>query len=59
MINLEKATDQELLDEVNERELNDGADRKKLIRIWEEFRRRGDAPECLREYLYEMTGRAL
>jgi hypothetical protein len=34
-------------------------DTRKLEAIYEEFRKRGDAPECLREYLYEKLGRCL
>ncbi len=34
-------------------------DLKMLEQIYEEFRRRGDAPNCLREYLYEKIGRTL
>jgi hypothetical protein len=34
-------------------------ERKALEAIYEEFRKRGDAPECLREYLYEKLGRCL
>jgi hypothetical protein len=34
-------------------------DTRKLEAIYEEFRKRGDAPECLREFLYETIGRVL
>lgn len=31
----------------------------KLTLIYEEFRRRGDAPQILKDYLYEIIGRVL
>jgi hypothetical protein len=34
-------------------------ERCSLEAIYEEFRRRGDAPECLRRYLDEKIGRIL
>jgi hypothetical protein len=30
-----------------------------MAEIYEEFRRRGDAPECLRTFLYQQLGRIL
>jgi hypothetical protein len=30
-----------------------------LERVYHEFRRRGDAPECLRDYIYDVLGRIL
>jgi hypothetical protein len=33
--------------------------KEQLDRIYEEFRRRGDAPECLRTFLYQQLGRIL
>ncbi len=54
----ENLDDEELIDEMAERGYV-VRDKAELLAIWEEFRRRGDAPECLRNYLYEMTGRSL
>jgi len=30
-----------------------------LLLVFEEFQRRGDAPQCLRDYIYENIGRVL
>lgn len=30
-----------------------------LARVYEEFRTRGDAPQCLRDYIYDVLGRIL
>jgi hypothetical protein len=37
----------------------DAWERRCLEAIYEEFRRRGDAPECLRGYLEDKIGRIL
>lgn len=30
-----------------------------LERVYQEFRTRGDAPQCLRDYIYDVLGRIL
>lgn len=37
----------------------DLGDNRLLGLVYEEFRRRGDAPDCLREYIYRRLGRVL
>lgn len=36
-----------------------GTDTVLLNEVYEVFRRRGDAPQCLREYIYRKLGRIL
>jgi hypothetical protein len=48
-------------DEVIRAEFEDrfGEQSPNLMQIYEEFARRGDAPQVLRDYLYEKIGRIL
>ena len=64
---LDKCDDDDLLAEVKSRRLQwtpdikkaDSKENKALELIYEEFRKRGDAPEVLREFLYDHLGRIL
>lgn len=56
---LEDASEQELIDALQDMECNFFADKDTLTTIYEEFRKRGDAPEVLRQYLYDKIGRTL
>jgi hypothetical protein len=57
----------EIIDEMDEEQLVNALAQKRmgwtahkqLENVYYEFARRGDAPKCLRDYLYEMTGRTL
>jgi hypothetical protein len=57
----------EIIEEMNEDQLRNalgfkegtGDQRSRLERIYEEFRRRGDAPSVLRDYLYDFLGQTL
>lgn len=42
--------------ELHQRGVVNGAS---LLAVFEEFQRRGDAPQCLRDYIYEHLGRVL
>lgn len=55
---LSEATVEELQQELKDRDKQAVAP-VDLLTIYEEFYRRGDAPQCLREYLYEKIGRIL
>lgn len=58
---MQEIGDDVLVSEVENRDLTflcEG-DRTKLTSIYEEFRKRGDAPEVLRDYLYKKLGRTL
>ena len=50
---------QDLVDELESRGIDISEDRAKLSRIYEEFRARGNAPDVLRDYIYERIGRTL
>jgi hypothetical protein len=59
---------EELLEEIDDKTLLDELERRKhapidcgvsLLTIFEEFQRRGDAPQCLKDYLYAHLGRVL
>jgi hypothetical protein len=52
---IDEFTDDELQGE-HKRRFADAVD---LEKIYHEFSRRTDAPECLRQYLYEQIGRTL
>jgi len=55
---LAEASDEELQQELTDRDKRRVAPAD-LETIYEEFSRRGDAPRCLRDYLYEKIGRIL
>ena len=56
---IDEMTDEQF-DEIVERRATSGATPKaSLLSVYEEFVRRGDAPQCLREYIYEHLGRVL
>lgn len=59
---LEECSEEQLRKELQSRSKCDpgtGDKRNMLQEIYEEFRRRGDAPQCLRDYIYETIGRIL
>lgn len=57
-IDLDEFTDEEIQEEWECR-FKKRAPNAALEQIYEEFARRGDAPEILRDYLYESIGRIL
>jgi hypothetical protein len=56
---LEQADDQLIIDELNRRAKNPGVSNVPIETIYEEFRRRGDAPQCLRDFIYDTIGKIL
>lgn len=59
---LEQLEEKDLEEELRRRDsrrVDVGTDTVLLQEIYETFRRRGDAPPCLREYIYRRLGRAL
>lgn len=63
---LEELDDEEIRAEIARREKKGAPagccpidDRALLERIWLHFRSSGDAPECLREYIWRVLGKAL
>ncbi len=62
--------DREVLSELSTKDLSDELERRQkvqpveravisLTRVYEEFVRRGDAPQCLKDYIYQEIGRIL
>lgn len=62
--------DAEVLSELSTKDLSDELERRQkvqpveravisLTRVYEEFARRGDAPQCLKDYIYQEIGRIL
>lgn len=56
---LAEIDDQTLLDELTSRKKNPGISNVSIETIYEEFRRRGDAPQCLRDFIYDAIGKVL
>jgi hypothetical protein len=57
---LDQCSDQEVARLAAKRLKQLTADQQVLLeRVFYEFARRGDAPQCLREYLYEVMGKTL
>jgi hypothetical protein len=55
---LDQMTDEQL-DDLMERRAQKGQGGTGLEEVYEEFRRRGDAPQVLKDYIYEHLGRIL
>lgn len=52
----------EVLDELSVDDLSRALEAKSdftMLAVFEEFQRRGDAPQCLKDYIYEHLGRVL
>lgn len=55
---LEEIDDDDLIEELQRRKKDPGS-RVSLLTIFEEFQRRGDAPQCLKDFIYDAIGRVL
>lgn len=55
---IEEIADEDLIAELQRRNNSPGSG-VSLLTIFEEFQRRGDAPQCLKDYLYAVIGRVL
>jgi hypothetical protein len=57
---IEEIDDDVLIDEIRRRRKDPvGFSNVSLQTIYEEFRRRGDAPQCLKDYIYDTLGKVL
>lgn len=55
---IEEIETDDLIAELQRRN-RDPSSRVNLLTIFEEFQRRGDAPQCLKDFLYDALGRIL
>jgi hypothetical protein len=54
---LEECTDEQLREELDRRSA--GQPPRSLLAVYEEFARRGDAPQVLKDFIYDTLGRVL